>query len=73
MKNSLSALPVYLILLIAVSVPVYLIPSARSAVLNALALFNVRVSALFGLCICFALCWVLLGLIVRVVRIIVGR
>ena len=72
-KNSLSALPVYLILLIAVSVPVYLIPSARSAVLNALALFNVRVSALFGLCICFALCWVLLGLIVRVVRIIVGR
>ena len=67
-KNSLSALPVYLVLLALFSLPTYFIPRAQSAVLNALALFNVRVSALFGLCICFALCWVALGLVVRLIR-----
>lgn len=67
-KNSLTALPVYLVLLALFSLPTYFIPRAQSAVLNALALFNVRVSALFGLCICFALCWVALGLVVRLIR-----
>lgn len=69
-KNSLSALPVYLALLVLFSLPTYFIPRVQSAVLSALALFNVRVSALFGLCICFALCWVALGLVVRLVRMI---
>lgn len=69
-KNSLTALPVYLVLLALFAIPTHLIPRAQSIVLNALALFNVRVSALFGLCICFALCWVALGLVVRLIRMV---
>lgn len=67
-KNSFSALPVYLVLLVLFSLPTYFIPNAQTAILNGLALFNVRLSALFGLCICFALCWVALGLVVRLIR-----
>lgn len=69
-RNSLSALPVYCVLLLIFSLATYLIPGAQTAVLNGLALFNVRISALFGLCLCFCLCWVALGLIVRLIRII---
>ena len=67
-KNSLSALPLYLFLLAIFSVSTFFYASAKTNILHALALLNLRLSALFGLCICFALCWVLLGLVVRVIR-----
>ncbi len=67
-KNSLSALPLYLFLLAIFSVSTFFYASAKTNILHALALLNLRLSALFGLCICFALCWVLLGLVIRVFR-----
>lgn len=69
-KNSLSALPLYLFLLAIFSAATYFYAPARDAVQNALILFNIRLSALFGLCICFALCWTAIGFIIRLLKLI---
>lgn len=69
-KNSLSALPLYLLLLAVFSAATYFHAPARTAVFEALALFNIRLSALFGLCICFALCWTALGFLIRLLKLI---
>lgn len=68
LKNSLSAIPLYLALLALFAAVTFFVIPVHAAISETLVLFALRLSALFGLVLCFALCWVLLGATVRLIR-----
>ncbi|MBQ7347162.1 MAG: hypothetical protein IJW55_04325 [Clostridia bacterium] len=70
-KGSLGALPVYLLML-AVFALVTSIAGVAAPVLSGLWLLNLRVLSIFCLVIAFAAVWVLIALLIRLVRIIIG-
>ena len=66
-KGSLSAFPLYLVLLLLFALPTNLLGWSRS-ILSALRLFNLRLLSLFCLVVAFAAVWVVLALLVWLVR-----
>lgn len=68
LKNSLSAIPLYLALLAVFSAVTYFVIPVHAAVSDHLVLLALRLFALFGLVLCFALCWVLFGAVIRLIR-----
>ena len=66
-KGSLSAFPLYLVLLLLFALPTSLLGWSRTIV-SALELFNLRLLSLFCLVVAFAAVWVLFALLVWLVR-----
>lgn len=70
-RASLGAFPIW-VLLAAVASVVLTLCNVSGQVVSFLQLWNLRLLALFALVIAFAAVWVLLALLIRVIRIIVG-
>lgn len=66
-KGSLSAIPIYLFLIAIVAIPTYLL-HWNEAIDHFLVLLNMRMLSLFCIVIAFAVLWVLLALIIRLIR-----
>ena len=70
-KSSLGALPVYLGLLLVFGIITYVFQIGASVV-SALWVFNLRLLSLFCLVIAFSLIWVIIGLIIRGVKMLIA-
>ena len=70
-KGSLGALPFYLLLLLVFSIITYAV-GIGGLMVSVLWVFNLRLISLFGVVIAFSLIWVVLGLIIRGVKILVS-
>lgn len=66
-KGSLSALPIYLLLLLLVTIPAFLF-GVDGTVLSALFRFHLWTLSFFAISIAFSLFWVALGLLIRLLR-----
>lgn len=70
-RSALSALPLYALTVLLFGGITYLAGVAEG-VTHGLALFHLRLLSLFGLVIAFALLWVILALLIRLIRIVIG-
>ena len=70
-QNSAGAFPLYLILTVLIAIPTYLLKTSGSVVAT-LELFNLRMLSLFCVVIAFAVLWVLLALLIRLFKVVIG-